>query len=307
MKEPILLIMAAGMGSRYGGSKQIDPVGNNGEIIIDYSLYDAVQAGFKKAVFVIKEENAQDFKELVLPRAGRYMEVQFAYQKLSDVPEGCRIPQGREKPWGTGQAVLAARKLVDAPFVVINADDFYGREAFEKMYWFLKNADSSGNTVSQYAMVGYHLENTVTENGSVARGICQTENGKLKTIVERTKIEKRADAIAYTEDEGKTWTALAPQTTVSMNLFGFTTDIFTALENDFRAFFKNDVPKNPLKAELFLPFVVNDQLAAGKAEVSVLSSKDQWYGVTYKADRETVIKAISEMTDAGIYPRPLWK
>lgn len=304
MKEPVLLVMAAGMGSRYGGLKQIDPVGKNGEIIIDYSLYDAVKAGFKKAVFVVKEENMQDFKDLILPKAGAHMEIQFVCQKLSDIPQGCGIPAGREKPWGTGHAVLTARECIHAPFVVINADDFYGQEAFAKMYQFLRYTEE--RIIEQYAMVGYYLKNTVTENGSVSRGICRTEHGKLKDIVERTRIEKCSEGIAYTEDNGETWTALSPDTIVSMNLFGFTTSFFSSLSCEFKTFFEESLPKNPLKAEFFLPFVVNDMLKSGRAEVSVLSSKDQWHGVTYKEDKANVVKAIADMTASGMYPSPLW-
>lgn len=305
MQEPVLLVMAAGMGSRYGGLKQIDPVGKNGEIIIDYSLYDAVRAGFKRAVFIVKEENLQDFKDIILPKAGDKIDIDFVCQKLTDIPAGCSIPEGRIKPWGTGHAVLTAASVIDAPFVVINADDFYGQEAFSKMYQFLKNATET--KIQQYAMVGYLLKNTVTENGSVARGICETENGKLKTIVERTRIEKCSKGIAFTENGGETWTELPPDTIVSMNLFGFTPRFFETLREAFHTFFKRDVPQNPLKSEYFLPFVVNDMIASGRAEVTVLSSKDQWHGVTYKEDKEQVVNAILKMTEDGIYSSPLWQ
>ena len=306
MSDPVLVIMAAGMGSRYGGLKQIDPVGTHGEKIIDFSLFDAKRAGFKKALFIIKEELLPDFQEAVFQKASQYLEIDWVFQKLEDVPEGVTVPEGRVKPWGTGQAVLtAARVLGDAPYAVINADDFYGREAFEKIYQFLKNA-KDGEKLN-FAMVGYYLKNTVTENGYVSRGVCQTENGMLQSITERTHIEKRGDGIAFTEDDGKTWTALSPDAVVSMNLWGFTPGFTAALETDFRRFFREDVPKNPEKAEFFLPFVVNDLLAQDKAQVTVLSSADKWYGVTYKEDKETVVNAIRSMTESGVYPAPLWK
>lgn len=305
MSDPVLVIMAAGMGSRYGGLKQIDPVGVHGEKIIDFSLFDARRAGFKKALFIIKEELLPDFQEAVFQKASQYLEIDWVFQKLQDVPEGVTIPEGRVKPWGTGHAALtAARVLGDVPYAVINADDFYGREAFEKMYHFLKNAKDGERL--DFAMVGYYLKNTVTENGYVSRGVCQTENGMLQSITERTHIEKRGDGIAYTEDGGDTWTQLPPDSVVSMNLWGFTPGFTPTLEADFRRFFREDVPKNPEKAEFFLPFVVNDLLAQDKAQVTVLSSSDKWYGVTYKEDKETVVNAIRAMTESGVYPSPLW-
>ena len=306
MKEPVLVIMAAGMGSRYGGLKQIDPVGLHGEKIIDYSLFDARRAGFRKAVFIIKEELLNDFQEAVFQRASQYMEIQWVFQKLDDLPEGMEVPEGRVKPWGTGQATLAAaRVLGDTPYAVINADDFYGREAFEKIYQFLKE-DRPGPAL-HFAMVGYYLKNTVTEHGYVSRGVCSTENGMLQSVTERTHIEKRENGIAFTEDGGKTWESLDPDTIVSMNLWGFTGGFSQALEQDFARFCREDVPKNPLKAEFYLPFVVNDLLEQGKAQVTVLSSADKWYGVTYKEDKATVVNAIRSMTEEGVYPAPLWK
>lgn len=306
MSDPVLVIMAAGMGSRYGGLKQIDPVGVCGEKIIDFSLFDARRAGFRKAVFIIKEELLPDFQEAVFQKASRYMEIQWVFQKLTDVPEGAAVPEGRVKPWGTGHAALtAARVLGDAPYAVINADDFYGQEAFEKIYRFLKNARDGAKL--DFAMVGYYLRNTVTENGYVSRGVCQIENGLLQSITERTHIEKRDQGIAFTEDNGATWIPLAQDAVVSMNLWGFTPGFTAALEKDFLRFFQEDVPKNPEKAEFFLPFVVNDLLARNKAQVTVLSSADKWYGVTYKEDKETVMEAIRAMTERGEYPAPLWK
>lgn len=308
MSEPVLVILAAGMGSRYSardGLKQVDPVGPCGEKIIDYSLYDAWRAGFRKAVFVIKEEHLPLFQEHIFPPMEKYLEIRYVFQKLEDVPAGCAVPEGRVKPWGTGHAALtAARTLGDAPYAVINADDFYGREAYEKMYRFLKDA-KDGETM-RFAMVGFFVKNTVTENGYVSRGVCQVENGMLQGVTERTHIEKREGGIAFTEDGGNTWTALAPDTVVSMNLFGFTPGFTGALERDFQRLFQEDVPKNPEKAELFLPFVVNDLIAQGRAEVSVLSSSDKWYGVTYQKDKEAVQEAVKAMTQSGRYPSPLW-
>ena len=305
MKKPILVVMAAGMGSRYGGLKQIDPVGKNGEIIMDFSIYDALQAGFSKVIFIIKEERLADFKAVVGDRVSRYIPVEYAFQKLDDLPEGFTVPEGREKPWGTGHAVLAARDLIDAPFAVINADDFYGGEAFRKIGAFLETAEDGEK--AHWAMVGYQLQNTLTENGHVARGVCVEKDGVLDTVVERTRIEKREGGPAYTEDDGATWQPLPADATVSMNLWGFTPGFVEDLKRDFRAFLENDVPKNPLKAEYFLPFVVNDQIRAGRADVRVLKSGDRWYGVTYKEDKPVVMQALSDMMTDGVYPDPLWK
>lgn len=309
MKEPVLVILAAGLGTRYSnqsGLKQVDPVGAHGEKIIDYSLYDAKMAGFRKAVFVIKEEHLTLFRDSLFAQVGKYMDVEYAFQRLEDIPEGFTVPEGRVRPWGTGHAALtAARTLDGAPFAVINADDFYGREAYEKIYKFLKQADEADNM--NFAMVGYYLKNTVTENGYVSRGVCQTEGDQLRVITERTHIEKRENGIAYTEDGGKTWVPLSEDTVVSMNLFGFTSGFTGALERDFARMFREDVPENPLKSELFLPFVVNGLLGRGEARVTVLSSADKWYGVTYKEDKQTVVEAIRAMTEAGKYPSPLWQ
>lgn len=304
MKEPILLVLAAGMGSRYGGLKQIDPVGPHGEIIIDYSLYDAYKVGFKKAVFVIKEENLADF-ERILSKAKNYIEIDYVFQDINDIPAGCTVPEGRVKPWGTGHAVLVAEDKIDAPFAVINADDFYGRESFARIYDFLKTAEEPAGK-ENYAMVGFHLKNTITENGYVSRGVCELENGFLSGITECTRIEKHEDGIVFSEDDGKSWQKLPDETIVSMNHWGFTTSIFESLHRDFRKMFEEAVPENPQKAELFLPFVVDDMLKEGKIGVRVLSSADKWYGVTYAEDKETVKKALREMTEAGTYPKNLW-
>jgi dTDP-glucose pyrophosphorylase len=304
LKEPILLVLAAGMGSRYGGMKQIDPVGKNGEIIIDYSLYDAVEAGFKKAVFVIKEENRESFENLLLPTVGKKMEIKFVYQKLENVPQGCAIPEGREKPWGTGHAVLSAIEELDAPFAVITADDFYGREAFEKIYNFLKDAED--DKIAHFAMVGFRLKNTVSDNGYVSRGVCETKNQMLTVVTERVRIEKRDGGIAYLDDDGKTWVDLPGDSIVSMSLWGFTASVMHNFQRDFEDFFKTDVPNNSLKAEFYLPAVVNDAIQNSEADVKVLYSSDKWYGVTHKEDKEQVVNAIAEMIKAGKYPSPLW-
>ena len=305
MKKPILVVMAAGMGSRYGGLKQIDPVGKNGEIIMDFSIYDALQSGFSKVIFIIKEELLNDFKSVVGDRVSRYIPVEYVFQKLTDLPEGFTVPEGRVKPWGTGHAVLSAREKIDAPFAVINADDFYGREAFQKIAAFLQQEQSGEK--AHWTMVGYHLKNTLTENGHVARGVCVEKDGVLDTVVERTHIEKLENGPAYTEDEGASWHPLDEDATVSMNLWGFTPDFVEDLKNGFENFQKNTVPQNPLKAEYFLPFEVNDQIRAGRADVTVLKSADKWYGVTYKEDKPVVMKALADMMADGTYPDPLWK
>ena len=246
--KPALIVMAAGMGSRYGGLKQIDPVSEQGEIILDFSLYDAMMAGFEEIVFIIKKENEQDFRALIDERSGKHLNIHYAFQDIADIPEGCEIPEGREKPWGTGHAVLAARKLIDAPFAVINADDYYGAGAFQTMYDFLENAKDDDKY--RYSMVGYRLDKTLTENGHVARGICTVdEKHELVSVVERTKIMRRGGAVAFTEDDGETWTEVAGDTIVSMNFWGFTKSMMSELENNFPRFFETSVVENPLKAE----------------------------------------------------------
>lgn len=306
MKKPILVIMAAGMGSRYGGLKQIDPVGQNGEIIMDYSVYDAMRAGFEKFVFIIKKENYSDFRAVIGEKLEKITEVHYAFQDVNDIPDGYSVPEGRVKPWGTGHAVLSAKEFIDAPFAVINADDFYGSHGFKEIYNFLVNAKDDEK--QHFAMVGYRLMNTLSENGHVARGVCEIdENGMLSGICERTKIENHNGTAEFTEDDGKTWTALSADTTVSMNLWGFTESMMNALSDNFVSFFENDVPKNPLKAEYFLPFVVNDLLSENKADVKVLHSEDKWFGVTYREDKPVVERSIKELTEKGVYTNPLWK
>ncbi len=306
MKKPILVVMAAGMGSRYGGLKQIDPVGKNGEIIMDFSVYDAIEAGFSKVVFVIKKELLNDFKEVIGEKMSEKIKVEYAFQSLEDLPQGFSVPQGRVKPFGTGQAVLAAKPFIDAPFAVINADDFYGRQGFLEIANFFKTEKKSDKM--QFAMVGFMLKNTLSENGHVARGVCSIDqDSKLITITERTRVERLDSGdIAFTEDDGKTWNNLSENTPVSMNLWGFEECMIDEIEAGFAKFLKEEMPKNPLKAEFFLPFFVNDLLAEGKAEVSVLYSHDKWYGVTYKEDKDTVSTEISKMFEKGVYKSPLW-
>lgn len=306
MKAPVLVIMAAGMGSRFGGLKQIEPVSDKGEIILDFSLYDAVMAGFKKVVFIIKEENEAAFRELIDNKAGKYIDVEYVFQKLDDLPEGYKVPEGREKPWGTGHAVLAARKVVDGPFAVINADDYYGPGAFQTMYSFLENAEDDDKY--KYCMVGFQIENTLTENGYVSRGVCElSEDNMLTDITERTKIQWQDEQIVFTEDDGATWTELPRGTFVSMNFWGFTSSMMKEMEAKFPAFLDKAMVDNPMKGEYFLPGVVDQLIQEGKAEVKVLKSMDRWYGVTYKEDKEGVVDALQSMKDKGEYPDVLWK
>ena len=306
-KKPVLVIMAAGMGSRYGGLKQIDTVDEEGDKIIDFSIYDANRAGFGKVIFVIKEENREAFEEAVVKRLNGKIETEFAYQKLEDIPKGFEIPEGREKPWGTAQAVIAAKDLIDGPFAVINADDFYGREAYEKMAQFLKETEDDEKY--RYAMVGFVLKNTLTDNGYVSRGICRvTEGNYLEDVVERTRIERDGEKAKFSEDDGRTWTGLTGEETVSMNFWGFGKSILPELERSFKEFLtKLPESANPLKAECYLPSVVDSLIKSGKASAKVLESNDRWFGVTYKEDKEQVRREIEKLKKAGVYPRMLWK
>ncbi len=306
MKKPVLVILAAGMGSRYGGLKQIDPVDAQGNKIIDFSIYDARKAGFEKVVFIIKKENEQDFRSCIGDVVSKYMEVEYVFQDIQKVPEGFEIPEGRVKPWGTAHAILCCKEAVKEPFAVINADDFYGRSAFKSLYDYLTTHED--DELHRYAMVGYELGNTLTENGSVARGCCVTdESGYLVTIAERTQIEKRPGGAAYSEDGGKTFTDISLDTPVSMNMWGFTPSIMKELEKAVSLFFEQGVESNPLKAECFLPIEVDKLLKEKKATVQVLSSGDKWFGVTYKEDKPFVMESIQKLKDAGIYPDKLWE
>lgn len=304
MKKPVLVILAAGMGSRYGGLKQIDPVDEQGNKIIDFSIYDAMRAGFQKVIFIIKKENEQDFRTCIGDAVSKYMEVEYVYQDLAKVPDDFTIPEGRVKPWGTAHAILCCKDAIKEPFAVINADDYYGRSAFQTLFDFLTTHQDDDKY--RYAMVGYELGNTLTENGSVARGCCVTDNdGYLVTIAERTQIEKRGDGAVYTED-GTNFIPIELNTPVSMNMWGFTPSILGELELAVNRFFQTEVDKNPLKSECFLPIEVDKLLKEEKATVKVLSSKDKWFGVTYKEDKPFVVESVKKLKAEGVYPEKLW-
>ena len=306
MEKPVLVVMAAGMGSRYGGLKQIDPVGSQGEAILDYSLYDAYRAGFRTAVIIIKEAIRADFMQTVGARLEKCpVEIRYAYQELDKLPAGYTVPEGRTKPWGTAHAVLCAKDVVgDAPCAVINADDYYGVAAFQTIY----NALSQEQNPYAYCMVGYALGNTVTDNGSVARGVCViNEAGYLTEIHERTRIEKYPEGIHFTEDGGETWTDLTADTIVSMNMWGFMPSFLEECGLRFARFLDGALVSNPMKGEYFLPSVVEQLLNEGKATMRVLTTDDRWYGVTYAADKPMVVAALKSMTQAGKYPDGLWK
>ncbi len=300
MKKPVLVIMAAGMGSRYGGLKQIDPIDSDGHIIIDFSIYDAVRAGFEKVIFIIKRENEQIFRETIGKRAEGLMEVAYVFQELENIPDGFTVPVGRIKPWGTGHAVLSCIDILDGPFAVINADDYYGPEAFKMIYDYLTTHEDDSRY--RYTMVGYRLGNTLTENGHVSRGVYTVDSkGYLTGICERTYIVMTPDGAAYSEDDGQTLIPISPDERVSMNMWGFSASFMTELKKQFSDFLTNEMPKNPLKAEYFLPSVVSSLLADNKATVQVLHSNDKWYGVTYKEDKATVVAAIAALKQRGIY------
>ena len=304
-RKPVLVVMAAGMGSRYGGLKQIDPVGSCGEAILDYSIYDAYQAGFETTVIIIKDAIRKDFMETVGARLEKSpMEIRYAFQELDKLPQGYAVPEGRVKPWGTCHAVLCAREVIgDAPFAVINADDYYGKSAFKVIYDYL----SANQDPYAYCMVGFQLGNTVTDHGSVARGVCvANEAGFLTKIDERTRIEKYEGGIHYTVD-GETWVDVPAETTVSMNMWGYKASFLQELQDRFPAFLDKALVENPLKGEFFLPLAVDDLINEGKATVQVLTSPDKWYGVTYAADKPMVVAALRTMTEEGKYPDGLWK
>lgn len=306
MKNPVLVIMAAGMGSRYGGLKQIDPIDGQGHIIMDFSIYDAVKAGFKKVVFIIKKENESDFSEVIGERLSKHIEVAYVYQDIQNIPEQFKVPQDRVKPWGTGHAVLSCIDEIDGPFAVINADDYYGQSAFKEIYDYL--SAHGDDEKYRYAMVGYIIENTLTENGHVARGVCETDaQGHLIGLRERTRIEKHGDRTEYTEDDGATWNLIPEGSFVSMNMWGFTQSILRELQERFPAFLEEGLKSNPMKCEYFLPNVVGDLLKEDKATVAVLKSMDRWYGVTYKEDKPVVVAAIQGLKDKGLYPEKLWE
>lgn len=301
MKNPTLVIMAAGMGSRFGGLKQIEPVDEQGHIIIDFSLFDAWRAGFRNLVFIIKPEMEKSFREVIGNRMEKYFNITYVHQTIDKLPAGYCVPEGRTKPWGTGHAVLCCKDVVDGPFTVINADDFYGPSAFSAIYNYLTNNCDD----TRYAMVGYRLANTVTENGSVARGVCSVKNNLLTGVTERTKIFKNGRDAKYTEDD-ETFVELSGDTIVSMNFWGFTPKMLNELDDRFAAFLDDAFITNPLKSEYFLPSVVNEHLKEGTASVQVLPCEETWYGVTYREDLALVKKAIADMKKQGIYSENLW-
>ena len=303
-KKPVLVVMAAGMGSRYGGLKQIDPVGSQGEAILDYSLYDAWQAGFETAVIIIKEAIRQDFMDTVGKRLEKCpLEIRYAYQELTMLPEGYTVPEGRTKPWGTCHAVLSAREAIDgAPFAVLNADDFYGRTAFRTVFNQLSNTEEPYS----YCMVGYEVGRTVTDNGGVTRGICKSDDkGYLTGIVETTGIEKYPGGIRMPSGDG--WEDLDPKTLVSMNMLGFMPSFLEEIESHFPAFLDYAIRENPMKGEFLLPTFVGRLIDEGRITMKVLSSPDNWFGVTYAADKPRVVSALRELTENGKYPDGLWK
>lgn len=303
MSKPTLLVLAAGMGSRYGSLKQMDGVGPHGEAIIDYSIYDAIRAGFGKVVFVIRHLFEKDFREIFTPeRFGGKIEVDFVFQELDKLPEGFALPAERVKPWGTNHAVLMGAEVIkNEPFAVINADDFYGKDAYQTIGDYLRSVSGQRN---HYCMVGYEIQNTLSEYGSVSRGICQVDrNGNLVSMVERTQIEHQGDKIVFKDDNGQ-MKPLDPQTPVSMNLFGFTPDYFEYSLKYFSTYLQENID-NP-KAEFYIPIMVNKLVGEGKAQMRVLRSSAQWFGVTYKEDRPSVVKRIADLIAAGVYPEKLW-
>ena len=295
-----LLILAAGLGSRYGGLKQLDPMTDAGEFIIDFSIHDAIAAGFDRVVFVIKRENLELFRETIGKRFEKKVHVEYAFQELDDLPQGFVLPSGREKPWGTAHALLAARHIIHEPFAVINADDFYGRGAYRALAHHL-SAVNCNAPVAEYCMVGYVLQNTLTEHGFVSRGVCEIEDGFLTRVTERTKIRREGDHAIFCE--GDAYTALPLDATVSMNCWGFTPDVFEKIERGFEKFLS--LESNDLKREYYLPFSIMEILDDGACSVRVYSSQDAWYGVTYREDHDAVASALKHLKDTGIYPQKL--
>lgn len=308
--KPTLVVMAAGMGSRFGGLKQVTPVGPHAEKLIEYAIFDAKRAGFGKVVFIIKKAIEEEFKATIGDRLGAVIPVEYVYQELDRLPEGFTVPEGREKPWGTGHAIMCCEGVVDTPFAVINADDYYGAECFGLLADFFK-AHPYSNGKLPLSMVGYELKNTMSENGSVSRGVCETnEQHLLTSIVERTRIEWHDGKPAFTEDGGESWTELNENTTVSMNCWGFPAEAlgqFKSLFAEFLTALQNDPNANVTKAEFYLPFAVDSMMQRGLADATVMTTTDKWYGMTYKEDHQTVIDAISDMTENGKYPAPLWQ
>ena len=303
--DKTLVILAAGMGSRYGGLKQIDPVGPNNSIIIDYSVYDAVKAGFNKIVFIIKKENLELFKEVIGDNVAKHVKVEYVFQSTDVLPEGFTAPEDRVKPWGTAHALYCCKGVVNEPFVVINSDDFYGSGAFSRLS---KWIDETEFTTAPYkfAMAGYYLKNTLTDNGTVSRGVCEVnENGKLVDVVERTKIQRVNGVVSYTED-GEEWFELPEEAFASMNCWCFMPELIDEIEKYFIEFLSTEVKENPLKSEFYIPLLVRDMLVAKKCTVDVIETDDKWFGVTYKEDKPDVVKSITALVNEGKYPEKLW-
>ena len=302
--KPTLLLLAAGMGSRYGGLKQLDGLGPNGETIMDYSIYDAIQSGFGKIVFVIRKDFEKEFREKILSKYEGHVPLELVFQSLDALPEGFTCPAGRVKPWGTNHAVLMAKDVIHEPFCVINCDDFYNRDAYKVMGGFLSALPES--SANRYAMIGYRVSNTLSENGTVARGICSTDaTGNLTTVVERTEIMRVNGDVCYKDEEGK-WVAVADNTPVSMNVWGFTPDYFTHSEEYFKGFLSDKKNMENPKAEFFIPLMVNKLVSEHTATVKVLDTTSKWFGVTYAADRQGVVDKIKALVDGGVYPKTLF-
>ena len=300
-----LVILAAGMGSRFGGIKQLEALGPSGEIIIDYSIYDAIKAGFNKVVFIIRKDIEADFKEVIGDKISKYVDVDYVYQSLDDLPDGYSNPEGRTKPWGTGQALRACRNVVKEPFVVINADDYYGKEGFEKIHAYLENVEKE-NKKYDYCMAGFLLGNTLSDHGTVTRGVCEADENNMLVSVRETYDIARGDnkAIGYSKDKDVTY-EMDLQSPVSMNMWGFTPDLIEELDDKFPEFL-DSVKPGDIKAEYLLPEVVSNMLHTDKATVKVLSTSDKWFGVTYKEDKEIVQKFFKKLVSDGVYPEKLW-
>lgn len=305
MKAPALVIMAAGMGSRYGGLKQIDPVDEYGNIIVDFSIYDAKRAGFEKVIFIIKKENEQLFKEAIGDRISKYIDVEYVFQDINNIPEEFEVPEGRVKPWGTGHAILSCADTVDRPFVIVNADDYYGREAFELMYDFLMNTEDDDKY--RYSMVGYLVENTLTDNGYVSRGVCEADaEGYLNSVIERTHIEKKDGKIVYTED-GSSFVDIPAGSLVSMNMWGLRPSVFAELKSRFTEFLKTEAVSNPMKSEFYIPKVMDQLIGEDKATIKVLPTKERWFGVTYMEDKPALVASLKALKEEGLYPEKVWE
>lgn len=303
MSQPQLLVMAAGIGSRYGGLKQIDPVGPSGEIVIEYAIYDALKAGFGKVVFTIRKEIEEVFREKIGKTIEKQVDTEYVFQELDKLPPGLTVPADRTKPWGTGHAILCAREAIDAPFAVINADDFYGADAYRLLCDYLKNARDTDDKYD-YSMVGYVLGNTLTEYGHVARGVCDaTDDGFLARVVERTKVQKFGDVIKYTGDD-ENWTEIDGGNVVSLNMWGFTQSVFGELEQRFPKFVEENMDKP--KAEFYIPTVVDELIQEGKAAVKILPTDEKWFGVTYKEDKPRLKEVIANLVNESVYPKKLW-